>query len=360
MTSILMSILVQINLQLIYVLTQKISYNTKYSCKYQRDSDMEFLNRVLGIRITYQTDTPVFMPRQIDVRYKIHRVTFDGKLMLFVYPKGDLGPVSTLKDHLKRIEKNQEAPAVLILDRLTHRQRDYLLRDRIPFVVDGKQIFLPFMGTYLMERCDVEKKETGEMLPSAQLLLLLYIYHGCGEMETGQAAKMLSFSATSVSRASRQLEEMGLIRTEKRGVQKVISSGKTPEELFLTAKSSMIQPVKRTIYVPKIQIEKTPVLGGISALSQYVRMDPPMVTCLASDSISAWEKSSTGSLIDPGDQYEVELWRYDPKKLADHGRVDRLSLALALGNDRDKRVREAVREMLKQVWTEIDSRRGSM
>lgn len=316
---------------------------------------MEFLNRVLGIRVTYQTDTPVFMPRQIDVRYKIHRVTFDGKLMLFVYPKGELGPVSTVKDHLKRIEKNQEAPAVLVLDRLTHRQRDYLLRARIPFVVDGKQIYLPFMGAYLMERCDSEKKETGDMLPSAQLLLLHYIYRGCGEMVTSEAAKKLSFTATSLSRASRQLEEMGLIRAEKRGVQKVIFSGKTPEELFLEAKSRMIQPVKRTIYVPKERIEKTPVFSGISALSQYVPMDPPMVTCLASGSISAWEKSSTGSLIDPVDQYEVELWRYDPNKLADHGRADRLSLALALGNDRDKRVREAVKEMLKQVWTEIGS-----
>lgn len=316
---------------------------------------MEFLNRVLGIRVTYQTDTPVFMPRQIDVRYKIHRVTFDGKLMLFVYPKGELGPISVVKDHLKRIEKNQEAPAVLVLDRLTHRQRDYLLRARIPFVVDGKQIYLPFMGAYLMERCDSEKKETGVMLPSAQLLLLHYIYRGCGEMTTGEAAKKLSFTATSLSRASRQLEEMGLIRTEKRGVQKVIFSGKTPEELFLEAKSSMIQPVKRTIYVTKERVEKTPVFSGISALSQYVPMDAPMVTCFASGSVSAWEKASTGRLIDPVDQYEVELWRYDPNKLADHGRADRLSLALALGSNRDKRVREAVKEMLIQVWTEIGS-----
>ncbi len=317
---------------------------------------MEFLNRVLGIRVVYQTDTPVFMPRLIDVRYKIKRVTFDGKLMLFVYPKGELGPVGVVKDHLKRIEKNQEAPAVLILDRLTHRQREYLLRERIPFVVDGKQIYLPFLGAYLMERGDSEKQETGKMLPSSQLLLLHYIYAGCGEMTTAEAAKTLFFSATSLSRASRQLEEMGLIRTEIRGVQKVICTEKTPEELFSAGKSSMIQPVKRTIYVPKEQMNGMRVLSGISALSEYVPAEPPLVTCLACGSISAWEKSSTGKLIDPEDQYEVELWRYDPMKLSAHGRVDRLSLALALGNSRDKKVREAVTELEQQVWTEIGRR----
>jgi len=90
--------------------------------------------------------------------------------------------------------------------------------------VDGKQIYLPFMALYLQERGDAEKIDISGILPSAQLLLLLYIYQGCGELLTREASRKLGFTATSISRASRQLQEMGLIQTEKRGVQKVICS----------------------------------------------------------------------------------------------------------------------------------------
>ena len=38
--------------------------------------------------------------------------------------------------------------------------------------------------------------------------------------------------------------------------------------------------------------------------------------------------------------------------------VDRLSLALALAEDKDERVEEAVEEMLKNVWEDIDGKRN--
>ncbi len=40
---------------------------------------------------------------------------------------------------------------------------------------------------------------------------------GCGELMTSRAAKELEFTPTSISRASRQLEEMGLVKTEIKG-----------------------------------------------------------------------------------------------------------------------------------------------
>ena len=54
----------------------------------------------------------------------------------------------------------------------------------------------------------------------------------------------------------------------------------------------------------------------------------------------------------------MELWRYDPRKLASGDCVDRLSLALALREDRDERIEEAVEEMLSDVWREIAGKRN--
>lgn len=314
---------------------------------------MEFLNRVLGIKVIYRSDAPVFMPLAIDVRYRIQRVLLDGMPAFFVRPKGELEDVSTVKSHLERIGKTQGGTAILVLDRLSYRMKEYLLRDHVPFIVDGKQIYLPFLAVYLQERSDSEEKETGAMLPSAQLLLLSYIYQGCGEQATSKAAKMLGFSAMSISRASKQLEEMGLIQTEIRGVQKVISSEKTPEELFFAAKDHMRDPVKRRIYIPKSKAGEGLIKSGYTALSEYVSLDPSRVTIYASGSVSEWEKVSSSRLQSLDDQCEVELWRYDPEKLSSDGRADRLSLALSLGKDKSPKVRKAVEEMLQKLWTEI-------
>ena len=319
---------------------------------------MEYLNCVLGIKVVYHDEAHRSMPNFIHSRYRIQKVTLDGKAALFVYPTEELDSVDAVKKHLERIQKVEGVPAVLILDHLTYRQKQYLLRDHIPFVVEGKQIYLPFMAVYLQERGDGERQEKTTMLPSAQLLLLYYIYHGCGKLLTSEACRDLGFTATSVSRASRQLEEMGLVQTEKRGVQKVLYSDKTPRALFASTKDTMENPIKRIIYVPKTEIRDKLLLGGYSALSEYTMMNPPIVECFATDSISVLEKAASRKLNNAEDQCEVQLWRFDPRKLTAGNSVDRLSLALALAKERDERVEDAVDEMLEQVWRDIDGQRN--
>ena len=54
----------------------------------------------------------------------------------------------------------------------------------------------------------------------------------------------------------------------------------------------------------------------------------------------------TNSLQDSQVQVAVEMWRYNPRKLSTRNIVDELSLALALREDADERVEEAIEEML--------------
>lgn len=322
------------------------------------DEAMEYLKQVLGVRAMYWDDALNSMPNFIHARYRMRRVTLDGKQAIFVYPKEELETVSAIKKHLDRIERIGEAPAVLVPDHLTYRQKEYLLREHIPFIVDGKQIYLPFMAVYLQERGDSEKIGETDMLPSAQLLLLYYIYHGCGELLTSEASQKLAFTATSISRASRQLQEMGLIQTQKRGVQKVIYSDKTPEEMFKLARESMCNPVKRTVFVPKTEIKDTLLMSGYSALSEYSMMNPPPTVCFATNTVAKWDRMASNRLQSTDDQCAVELWRYDPKKLSTGNSVDKLSLVLALSDDRDERVEESVEEMLTDLWRELNGKRN--
>ena len=61
----------------------------------------------------------------------------------------------------------------------------------------------------------------------------------------------------------------------------------------------------------------------------------------------------TNSLQNSLVQVAVEMWRYNPRKLSMRNVVDELSLALALREDADERVEEAIEEMLNELWRKI-------
>ena len=179
---------------------------------------MEYLNKVLGIEVVYMNGKFEHLPNFIVTRYRLQRVSMNGQGVIFLYPKTELEQVEVLKKQIARIQKNENLPVVLVLNELSFRQKEYLIREKIPFIVEGRQIYLPFMALYLQERCNAEKKPREEILPSAQMLLLHFIYGGAQELSTSQAAKDLELTPTSISRASKQLEEMGLLHIKKEGV----------------------------------------------------------------------------------------------------------------------------------------------
>lgn len=319
---------------------------------------MEYLKRVLGIEVLYENKALEHLPNFINTRYVSQRVFLNGQKVAFLYPKNELEQVETLKKHLERVKKSADCPVVLVLEQITARQREYLLREKVAFIVDGKQIYLPFMAVYLQERCDAEKSDKEEILPSAQMLLLYFIYEGAKELSTSQAAKDLELTPTSISRASKQLEEMELLQAKKIGVQKILSSENSPKELFYKAEKALLSPVKRTVYIPDEKVKIELLESGYSALAEYSMLNAPSVRCYASEKISQWNDFMTKDLQDSNSQVAIEMWRYDPRKLSREKMVDELSLALSLREDADERVEEAVEEMLNNLWRKIDGNRN--
>ena len=319
---------------------------------------MEYLNKVLGIEVVYMNGKFEHLPNFIATRYRLQRVSMNGQGVIFLYPKTELEQVEVLKKQIARIQRNENLPVVLVLNELSFRQKEYLIREKIPFIVEGRQIYLPFMALYLQERCNAEKKPREEMLPSAQMLLLHFIYGGAQELSTSQAAKDLELTPTSISRASRQLEEMGLLHIRKVGVQRIMQSEDSPKTLFQKAGDKLLNPIKRTVYIPKELVGTELLESGYSALAEYSMLNTPNVRCYAAERISQWKDVMSNSLQNSQVQVAVEMWRYNPRKLSTRNAVDELSLALALREDADERVEEAVEEMLNELWRKIDGYRN--
>ncbi|WP_320128624.1 hypothetical protein [uncultured Sphaerochaeta sp.] len=297
------------------------------------------------------------MPFFILTRYRIEYVLLDRVKALFLYPKTELDQIATIKKHILRIQSIEKLPVVLILDTMTRQRRQYFLDAHIPFVVENKQIYLPFLGVSLQERFDTENVLTMKLQPSAQVLFFYYIYKNENRLYMNDAIKALGFSAMTITRAMRQLVQTGIFFSKKDGVQKVLYATTERRELYHKMKPFLISPVRRKIYVRKENSNPKMVSAGNTALSVMSMLNPPRLNCYAIESNAGRDLQGTKRLLDDENQVCVELWKYDPQILTENDSVDPLSLALSYSDDKDERVEEAVEEVLNGLWRKLDDSR---
>lgn len=314
---------------------------------------MKYLEEYLNIKLKYGKQVNDF-PNYINARYRIRKVQLNEVDAVFVYPLYDLENIEALKKHIASIQRKYSCPIILCLKHLTSRQKQCLLREQIPFIVEDKQIYLPFMAIYLQERNDPEKVERKSMLPSAQMVLLYFIQHHAQPINTSILVKELGLTSTSIQRAVEQLLGYGLIQIKKEGVQKKIFSESTPKELYESAQQYLLNPVKRTVYADAGPI-KGLLFSGYSALSEYSMLNPADIQYYAANHIHE-VKDISDHLQSTEHQAAIQIWRYDPKKLSNTNTVDPLSLALSFKDEEDERVEEAVEEMLEEYWRRLNGK----
>ena len=92
---------------------------------------MEYLDKVLGVKVTYEDVEFKHLPNFIATRYRLQMVYMNEKKMIFLYPKTELEQIEVLKKHIARIQKNENLPVVLVLRELSFRQKEYLIREKI-------------------------------------------------------------------------------------------------------------------------------------------------------------------------------------------------------------------------------------
>ena len=318
---------------------------------------MEYLNKVLGIKTEIKS-TIEDLPNYLTSRYMIKLALLDDMYHLFVYPKSSIDDVKTLKTHLGEIKKELNYQPIVILSYITSRLKDYLIRERIPFVVDNKQIYLPFLGTYLKEKCDAEIKEEAKILPSSQMLLLYLLLSEKNEIIASKASIDLKLTPTSISRASKQLKSLGLIDYYRTGVQKVIFYKGDPKSLFIKAKKYLQNPIKKVVFVPNNICKYGLLESNILALSKISLINESNISYYATNSISKWKDVMSERLIDSNHQIALEFWRYDPRRLSKSKQVDILSLALSFKDVHDERIEVEVERMLDDYWMNKNGKRN--
>lgn len=312
---------------------------------------MNYIEETLGLPVTDKPWTHMGkMPYFIAELYDIRKSDIGGTDTLFLHPKTELKQIDAVKKHIGRIQKAELLPVAIELPTINRYRRDALIAARIPFVVPGKQLYLPFLGAVLQERFTTELPEADQLQPSAQVLFFYYLYKKQPRLYTSQAVSDLGYSAMTITRAVKQLVQTGLFLEEKDGVQKVLVGKWGREELLEKARPMLINPVRKRIYVEKTAITEDYCVAGDEALAQKSMINPGRIRCYAVDGKA--QPLGTDTLIDAQAQVEIQLWKYDPRVLSDGGVVDPLSLAMTYQDNTDERVEEAVEEMMENFWEE--------
>lgn len=306
---------------------------------------------VFELTINYKSwDKKQALSLYVAGNYEIDEAIVSNNRFIVMSPIGDLPTLPAMKKHIEKIQKIDDVPVAFYLKNLSDFRRKGMLESNIPFMTE-KQVFLPFIGTLLMEeKNNALYKE--KFMFSTQQLFLMYLYNRQNKLYVANVGKKLPYSAMTLSRAVKQLEASDLFLVYKDGVNKVIESKYDRRELFERAKPFLLDPVRKYGYIEKSRIDENMVLASESALAKNSMLNPSKLITYAIDEQKMDINQMENELVDPNKQIRLELWGYDPKLFSDDNVADGLSVALSLREIVDERIEEAIDECIERELNE--------
>lgn len=309
------------------------------------------IDHIFGLSIRYEPwDNKSILPLYIVNSYQFYTAYIENIRCIVIKPIEELPTLPSLKKQIQKIRVIDDVPVVLYSKTISFYRRKSLLENHIPFMTD-KQVFLPFIGTLLVDEKETEKIKD-KFVYSTQLLFLAYMYNHEKKVYVSDLLKSLPFSAMTLSRAVKQLEMTDLFLVYKDGVNKVIESKYSYKELYERVQHYLLTPVRQVGYMDQSLVTDHMVLSGESALSEMSMLNPSRIRTYA-----VYEKDFDNSqlideLIDPDVQVKVEIWAYDPQLFTHTNIADTLSIVLSLKENKDERIEEVLEDILEKELTD--------
>lgn len=257
--------------------------------------------------------------------------------------------IPTLVNHIKKISSAKNLPVVYHPRSLTYSKMKGLLQQKVPFIVDAKQAYLPFLGTFLQAVSDEKNEKVKFSLP-AQLLAMMYLYSREPFLYIKKAVEFLPYSAMSITRAMRELEVSELFYVEKDKQNKVLRSQLAKQELFEELKARFNSPIWKRGYIDNGCVAKKMVLAGEEALAEKSMLANTLPAKYAAYKKNVDVSTLHNELLDSKKQSELQLWSYNPLLFSQLDIPDPISLVVTLMDVHDERVDQALDGIMEEVW----------
>ena len=271
---------------------------------------------------------------------------------LIAIPKEKINLAQLRKNH-RQIEKLLDMRCALYLKNTSTYSKNAMIADGIPFIVEDKEIYLPFLGILLNSARERTIKPVQRISFLTQKMILTAIYERWNEVTVTKAAEQLDITKMSASRCFDEIDFFDMPILGTKGKSRVINVPDNIKELWSSIEGYMRNPVINIFYINDNL--NLPVFGGMSALAEYSMISdnkyPTYVVAkkdikdLALKDRLVDIKKDEPSCIIQEVGYVVSFGKGDA--------IDPLSLLLSLsdGEKKDERIEISIREMLEEyVW----------
>lgn len=319
-----------------------------------------YLEREMGLAVTWGQPLSAKLPAYLRQLLELRDFTVDGERCVAVVLR-DEGRIKGGRSFVEQIEKalslagEADGSYCLVADELPSYLRRRLVEWRFPFVVVGQQIYWPRLG-YLMTKQRPQRREgapTETLSPATQAVFIALLLGQLPYPASPTAmAQWMGYSAMSMSRAIKELEGNGLVRSEARGRTRVVDFPAAPRDVWERAQPWLRSPVRDTVRVMARDVSGLGlVLSGESALAACTMLSAPSepVYAIAGRAWRHLGKELETIPVEDDGTCRIELWRYPPEVTARDGHVDPLSLALSLRDHGDERVEQAVESLMETL-----------
>ena len=299
--------------------------------------------------------------------YDFYRGKILNKEFLVFHFKGDYLSIPRLQKHFEIIPRflGITVPCSLWLDKVSSARREHLINNAIPFFVDEKMVFLPFLGTQLEKRQDAALKPLADKFTTAEQCVFLWILHNkTSECPINRIRNDLKLSQATVARALLLFTKYGLLTFRGKGTRKKYFRIEA-KQFWDTGKKYLQTPVQKRFFLEDIALIRTmeAFTAGEDALAEMSMLEVPEHQCKA-----VYKKSFDqlkGSVVASPDMLRsenyviVEIWNYDPglfaKKCPDSssksGIVDIFSLYASLENlTEDVRIEKEFEKLMEDFF----------
>ena len=299
--------------------------------------------------------------------YDFYRGKILNKEFLVFHFKGDYLSITRLQKHFEIIPRflGITVPCSLWLDKVSSARREHLINNAIPFFVDEKMVFLPFLGTQLEKRQDAALKPLADKFTTAEQCVFLWILHNkTSECPINRIRSDLKLSQATVARALLLFTKYGLLTFRGKGTRKKYFRIEA-KQFWETGKKYLQTPVQKRLFLEDIALIRTmeAFTAGEDALAEMTMLEVPEHQCKA-----VYKKSFDqlkGSVVASPDMLRsenyviVEIWNYDPGLFAKtcpdssskSGIVDIFSLYASLENlTEDVRIEKELEKLMEDFF----------
>lgn len=304
--------------------------------------------------VVNEKEIHIKMPLYIKAAYELWNTEIAGFGVIFLKIKDSQVDMRIHQNAVKKIEELCPCSAVLVFEKLDGRNANSLIKKHIPFIIENKQIYMPFALVQMQtEHIKINQKKYNELTVDSDIILIGYLDNKISnEMMIKEISEIIKRDIRTVSNALDVLESFNLLKIEKVGRSKQVYF--IPKlEVYEHLKENIKSPIKYTFYIQDI-LDKETTFSGYSALSKYTSLIDESVKTIAV-SQKTLKKMNIQELECDKDiaNYKIEVWDREPSLFSYNNAVNLLYLLRILKNIKDERTQYALEEIEENILVRI-------